>query len=364
MSIYCGYVLNKKNVLIPPSVFYIKKMVFMKKMVNTSRFILALASLAMLSSYFFPLWRIDLWAPQYPEGLALNIWHNKLGGDVDIINGLNHYIGMAHLKQESFPEFQILGYLIAGFVALGLLVAVIGKRHVLIGYLGLMSMAGSAALYDFYRWGYEYGHNLDPSAAIKVPGMSYQPPILGYKALLNFGAYSIPDTGGWIFIGACSVVAALTVYEVFFSNKKQNMPVSLAVILIFSQFLTSCTSKPEPINFGKEACAECKMTIMDSRFACELVTNKGKAMKFDDLHCMVSFIRINNLDEKTFQFLVVDDYNNGSQFLDIKNAYFLKSAFFKSPMRGDVGAFKSKSEVQAPPTDARTLTWQDMKNEF
>ena len=53
---------------------------------------------------------------------------------------------------------------------------------------------------DFYRWNYNYGHNLDPNAAIIVPGMSYQPPLIGYKQLLNFGAYSMPATGGMLFI--------------------------------------------------------------------------------------------------------------------------------------------------------------------
>jgi copper chaperone NosL len=53
---------------------------------------------------------------------------------------------------------------------------------------------------DFWRWEYEYGHDLDPNAAINIPGMSYQPPLIGYKQLLNFGAYSIPDVGGWLFV--------------------------------------------------------------------------------------------------------------------------------------------------------------------
>jgi copper chaperone NosL len=339
----------------------------MKKITNTSRLILALASLAMLGSYFFPLWRIDLWAPQYPEGLALYIWHNKLAGDVEVINGLNHYIGMAHLKQESFPEFGILPYLIAGFVGLGLLVALIGKRYVLLGYLGLMLTAGALALVDFYRWGYEYGHNLDPNAAIKVEGMSYQPPILGYKALLNFGAYSIPDIGGWIFISAGLVVAGLAVFEIFFvKNKKPNAHYTpLIATVVLTLFTTSCTSEPEPIKYGKDECAHCKMTIMDNRFGCELVTNKGKAMKFDDLHCMVSFIKIKNLDENSFKFLVVSDFMGGGGFLNIKDSYFLKSDLFKSPMRGDVAAFKSKQDAtKGKPIDARQLTWGDLKNEF
>jgi hypothetical protein len=54
---------------------------------------------------------------------------------------------------------------------------------------------------DFWLWEYDYGHNLNPNAPIIVPGMSYQPPLLGFKQLLNFGAYSYPDVGGWIMFG-------------------------------------------------------------------------------------------------------------------------------------------------------------------
>ena len=75
------------------------------------------------------------------------------------------------------------------------------------------------AMVDFYRWNYDYGHDLDPSAAIKVPGMAYQPPIFGYKQLLNFGAYSIPDIGGWLFIAAGLFLLIAVLKE--FKFKKQ-----------------------------------------------------------------------------------------------------------------------------------------------
>ena len=66
---------------------------------------------------------------------------------------------------------------------------------------------------DFWRWEYNYGHDLNPDAAIKVPGMAYQPPLIGYKQLLNFGAYSIPDIGGWLFIAVGIIVLSITVIE-------------------------------------------------------------------------------------------------------------------------------------------------------
>ena len=70
---------------------------------------------ALIVVLFVPMWRIELDAPQYPEGLMMQIYPNKLGGNVDIINGLNHYIGMKTLHDEDFIEFKILPSIIIFF---------------------------------------------------------------------------------------------------------------------------------------------------------------------------------------------------------------------------------------------------------
>lgn len=190
----------------------------MKPFGKISQALLALGSLGLIISYFTPLWRIDLWAPQYPEGLSMKIWLNRLSGDVDIINGLNHYIGMAHIKEEMFPEFKILPYFVGFYLAFGLLTAFLKNKRVLVAFLSTLILGGIIAIYDFWKWGYEYGHNLSPDAAIKVPGMSYQPPLLGYKELLNFGAYSIPDTGGWVFVLLGVITIGITFYELKYNR--------------------------------------------------------------------------------------------------------------------------------------------------
>lgn len=168
----------------------------------TSRILVAFASGALIAVYFLPAWRIDLFAPQYPEGLTLYIWINKLTGDVDIINGLNHYIGMKHISADMFPEFRYLPFVVGFFLLLGMMASITGYRKLLFTYVILTIIGGIMVIYDFYRWGYDYGHNLDPKAAIQVPGLSYQPPIFGHKRLLNFDAYSFPDVAGWIVVGA------------------------------------------------------------------------------------------------------------------------------------------------------------------
>ena len=184
-----------------------------KKISLLSRAMLIIAAILLVISIFVPLWYIDLDAPQYPEGLRLLIYPDKLAGDVEIINGLNHYIGMQTLHAENFVEFKVLPYIIGFFALLTLIVAFVGNRKFLYFLLGLFVIFGIVAMYDFWKWEYDYGHNLDPQAAIIVPGMAYQPPLIGFKQLLNFGAFSFPDVGGWLFIGAGALMLAAVVIE-------------------------------------------------------------------------------------------------------------------------------------------------------
>lgn len=172
------------------------------------RVLCIIAALLLVPAIFFPLWRIDLVAPQYPEGLFMQIYSNKLGGNVEIINGLNHYIGMRELKVDDFTEFKVLPYIFAGFALLGLLVAWLNKRSLFLGFVIVFVLFCALAMVDFYHWEYQYGHELNPDAAIKVPGMAYQPPLLGKKQLLNFTAWSFPDIGGYLMMGAAVLLVA------------------------------------------------------------------------------------------------------------------------------------------------------------
>ena len=193
----------------------------MKKLQPISRIALAISAILLTSAYFLPLWRILMWAPQYPEGLGMKIWINNITGDVKIISALNHYIGMQHIEVSMFPEFKYMIYIVGFVIAMGLLAALINRLYALIGYTFLIVACGIAALVDFYLWGYDYGHNLNPQAAIVVPGMAYQPPLIGTKQLLNFTAFSGPDVGGWIFMGAGILAVGALVYEIVLERKKR-----------------------------------------------------------------------------------------------------------------------------------------------
>jgi copper chaperone NosL len=195
----------------------------MTKLETVSRWTIAITALMMTSAYFVPLWQILMWAPQYPEGLEMKIWINNITGDVKIISALNHYIGMKHIEVTMFPEFKYMVYIVAFIFLIGIITALVSKRVLLWIYVSVIIGAGIGALVDFYLWGYDYGHNLDPTAPIVVPGMSYQPPIIGTKQLLNFTAFSGPDIGGWIFLGAGLLALGTLVFEILVARKKRTL---------------------------------------------------------------------------------------------------------------------------------------------
>jgi len=182
---------------------------------RTSRLLAALAGLLLLGAFAFPLWRITLEAPQYPEGIGMLIRVTTVEGvkpnDLNNINGLNHYIGMHAIEPDDIPELRFMPWVLGALVAGALGVAAIGRRGPLVVWLAAFLAVGSAGLVDFWKWGYQYGHELDEHAIIQIPGMAYQPPLIGSKQLLNFTAHSWPDVGG-VLAGLAFAAGALALW--------------------------------------------------------------------------------------------------------------------------------------------------------
>ncbi len=312
---------------------------------NWLRGLLVLCAAMLAAVLFVPMWRIDLQAPQYPEGLRLLIYPNKLDGNVNIINGLNHYIGMKTLHTADFIEFTLLPYIIGFFALAFIIVAIIGKRKLLNILFIVFVGFGIVAMYDFWRWEYNYGHNLNPEAAIIVPGMAYQPPLIGFKQLLNFGAYSIPDIGGWLFI-AVGVLLLLAVIAAWKQASKQKIQLNTALaVIILSITLSSCNAGPEPIKPGVDNCYFCKMTVTDNRFGAELVTTKGKLYKFDDVHCILSYLKTKAIEPSKIKDIYLTDFSGNHALINVNKSFLLKAETFKSPMGGNVAAFNNRDSL-------------------
>lgn len=311
-----------------------------------SRIITIVCSLLMIAVLFFPIWKIDLTAPQYPEGLTMRIWANRLTGNVDIINGLNHYIGMKTLHTEDFPEFKILPFIIIGYAALGVIVFFMRKKWLFNFYALLFLFIAAASMIDFYRWEYSYGHDLNPEAPIQVPGMAYQPPLIGYKQLLNFSAFSFPDIGGFIF-AFCGILLVGTALWEGWAKRRSKARVATALVALFIApiFFSACNQDPQPIEFGKEACAHCSMMIMNPNFAGELITQKGKVYKFDDAGCLVSFINSDGMKHEKISGIYFDDFTGDHHFLKSEQSFFLYSSELNTPMGGNIIAFSNHDSL-------------------
>jgi copper chaperone NosL len=334
----------------------------MNRLTKIERVIIAVASLSLIAVFFVPIWRITLFAPQYPEGLIMKIWLNNITGDVDIINGLNHYIGMRKISVAMFPEFEFLGYVVGFYILLGLVIAAIGNRKVLFWYIIFTLFGGVFAMYDYYRWGFEYGHNLDETAPIKVPGLSYQPPLLGHKRLLNFDAYSYPDIGGWIIIGGASIMILVWLFDWYRAYKKKMQLSSALVTSFILFFLVACSTEPEPLKAGRDICYLCKMGIADTKFGSEVITKKGKVFKFDDVGCMIRFMKAGGVEQKDIAQTVVINYEKQNDFINTDKAVFLTGETIKSPMNFNVAAFANAEAANKTFKGGKIFTWNELFN--
>ncbi|MHB1327387.1 MAG: hypothetical protein ACYC2K_04220 [Gemmatimonadales bacterium] len=169
-------------------------------MPRSARLLMVLAALCVGTALAFPLWEVRLVAPQYPEGLGLRIHAHTVAGikpnDLTNINNLNHYIGMRPIEPDAIPELRWLPGILLGLAGFALVAAAAARRRLLSLWLSSLVVLAVLGVWDFWRWGRDYGHNLDTeNAIIVVPGMTYQPPVIGRKHLLNFTATAWPAAG-------------------------------------------------------------------------------------------------------------------------------------------------------------------------
>ena len=138
-------------------------------------------------------------------------------------------------------------------------------------------------------------------------------------------------------------------------------------VWIFLSVLMGCTTETEPISYGKDICSFCKMTIMDKKFGTELVTKKGKIFKFDDVGCMIKYMKTSNTEEANCQHLVLNSFEKPGEFIPFEKAFFIKSENLKSPMLGNIAAFSSEEEaMKLSKTDsvAKNIVWTELKDLF
>jgi hypothetical protein len=187
------------------------------------RVLLALAAGVLALTLTQPLWNMTMFAPQYGNGLRLDIHTDGLRGgnrgqDLKEINLLNHYIGMRDLSNEDFTEFKWMPFVIGGLALLFLRAAVHGRVSALVDSLVLFVYFGAFSLWSFAYKLYAYGHNLSPKAPVKVD--PFMPPMFGYQQLANFEVYSYPAPGTYL-MTAAGLLVALALFSAWWTSRRE-----------------------------------------------------------------------------------------------------------------------------------------------
>lgn len=304
-------------------------------MTRTTRLLLGVAAVAVLLAIRLPLWEVRLGAPQYPEGLGLRILSHTVEGlkpnDLNSINVLNHYIGMKAIEPDAIPELRYMPWILAGLAGSLGLIALRGGRRMMMAWLVATAVLGAVGLWDFWRWEYAYGHELDlETAAIIVPGMSYQPPLIGSKQLLNFTAMAWPGTGA-IALG----VAWLLVAVLWWRTRARQATVSLgqgsALSLLVVLTMGGCAPHAPEIALDLDECRFCRMIIADDRFAAAATTSGGRTVRFDSIECLAGWVLA---EEEPPRAVWVSDREHPGALIPAAEARFVRDTTLATPMRG------------------------------
>jgi copper chaperone NosL len=175
------------------------------------RGLLLVGVLVLVAGATLPLWRISLVAPQYAEGLTLNMYAYQIvagngGQDLAEINTLNHYIGMKPIVQADFLEMKLLPFAIGVFALLGLRTVAVGRIMNVVDLGVLFLYFGAFSLGSFAYRLYSYGHHLDPHAPMKIA--PFMPVVIGSQQIANFVQTSLPLAGTFCMGGFLLLVAA------------------------------------------------------------------------------------------------------------------------------------------------------------
>jgi copper chaperone NosL len=172
--------------------------------------LLAAAALT-LAAVFLPLWGMTLVSTQYPDGLRMIVYARRIVGDIGELNALNHYIGMIPISHAFFPELKLLPWGFAA-VAAGCFGAAFARaRWAAAPPLVLMTALAGLGLWSMQRRLYQFGHELDPTAAIRID--PFTPPMLGHNQIAQFATYSYFDWGAILPAGAAVIVAVVLLVD-------------------------------------------------------------------------------------------------------------------------------------------------------
>lgn len=152
------------------------------------------AAMLLMVSLLLPYWVLRLKAPQFPKGLTITAYVNRLTGDVGELEGLNHYVGLGSFQDAAPFERSIA--IAAITVLAGLLIAalLIHSRWVLVLVLPAV-LFPIIFLVDLQFWLWNFGNHLDPAAPLAAAVGKFTPPIFGPAEIAQFDTLALPGIG-------------------------------------------------------------------------------------------------------------------------------------------------------------------------
>lgn len=337
-----------------------------------SRLLVVLAALLLVPAFTLPLWSIRIVAPQYNDGLGMYIGVSDIRGhtehDIQNINILNHYIGMKPIVPAEVDVLQVMPWALAALVGAGLLVALLNRRWLVGAWLALFIVLGTAGMYEFWSWNYDYGHNLSPDAPLKVPGMTYTPPLIGAKTLLTIRATSYPSWGT-LLIGLSFAAGLAALLLPRSAGRSAAAPgesrhgsralraaaaiVAVATVAVVAgcnaadqgggQLVGARTAHAAVPEFAEGGtCDFCRGEIPAERFGGEVRTRSGVTYRFMSTECLAGFVAAGRVNADEIASMKVVDYNDGERLIDARSALYVRSEYRKSPSGLDLLATDSE----------------------
>ncbi len=176
--------------------------------------IFSIAGLILIASTFLPYWRMDMTAPQYPKGLYVNVFVNRLEGDMKEVDALNHYLGMPPLDMGGQLERSLSLFAI---LSIGLILTASVFVHNRLAVLLALPMLAYPLIFlaDLWYILYTYGHSIDPQSALGGAIKPFTPPLVGEGGIGQFGTYSSLEVG----FGLAVMAAIVTLIGLYFHRR-------------------------------------------------------------------------------------------------------------------------------------------------
>jgi copper chaperone NosL len=103
--------------------------------------------------------------------------------------------------------------------------------------------------------------------------------------------------------------------------------------------LAGCRPAPQPLRYGGDACAHCRMTVSDPRFGAELVGETGKTYPCDAVECLAAFVQAH--PEVAAHSLWVTPSDAPGTLIPVEAAFFGRGPSVRSPMGAGLAAFST-----------------------